>query len=203
MAIFLAAPDLPRLARLLVLHRPVEPAVPIPLSAKPWVNRWSAVVFHVLGWGLGTWMCVWGWMQFYKITTTPKPPYYGVWQIDEFNAGHSLFTEKITTALKLHPGDEGWERLIFDQPKRLQIQLSNENLDSVALALDPKTNHATLTDSKDNTWKADLDFQASGDKMTVHGPVNGVEVTAKLHRIPESEYTLVSRGFHWINEHPF
>ena len=34
------------------------------------------------------------------------------------------------------------------------------------------------------------------------GTVNGLSVSAKLHREDETRFVLLTKGFHWINEYP-
>ena len=39
--------------------------------------------------------------------------------------------------------------------------------------------------------------------VVLEGPIEGVEHRVVLREVPESETELVSRGFNWINEHPY
>ncbi|MGA3043966.1 MAG: hypothetical protein ABSF54_24595 [Bryobacteraceae bacterium] len=49
MAVFLAAPDLPRLANVLVFNRAAPAAPATPLSQRSWIRRGAHVVVSVLG----------------------------------------------------------------------------------------------------------------------------------------------------------
>jgi len=41
------------------------------------------------------------------------------------------------------------------------------------------------------------------DVITLDGKLDGKQIHAKLHHIPEPRFLLNTRGFHWINEYPF
>jgi hypothetical protein len=41
------------------------------------------------------------------------------------------------------------------------------------------------------------------DQLVLTGTSDGKPVEVKLHRIPDTKFPLISRGFHWINEYPF
>jgi uncharacterized membrane protein YphA (DoxX/SURF4 family) len=210
MALFLAAPELPRLARLLVLNRPLDTAHPLPLSERPRINRWTPVVVSILGGGVFVWLIVWSWKGYLKheAELAVKPPYHGVWLVDDFAvsapAGHSLFTDKLKSDLHLRAREEGWRKLIFEGPKGMVIQCGNDALDHVSFVLDTKTNRAALSDDDDPAWKGDLTLQNQGARLlALTGTVNGCEIKARLHRMAESEFRLTRRGFHLINERPF
>ncbi|MGA2135260.1 MAG: hypothetical protein ABSH50_23480 [Bryobacteraceae bacterium] len=210
MAVFLAAPDLPRLFRLLVLNRatPAHPA--IRLAQKTWINWAAPMAVLVLGAGMFCWLSVWSWRGYSKrqAELAVHPPYYGVWLVDEFAvsapAGHSLFTDKLRTSIGLQPGEDRWKSLIFERSKGLTIQCANDALNYVNLELDAKTNRATLSDSDDPKWKALLNLEKTGPQtLDISGSVNECEIHAKARRMDETQFKLVSRGFHFINEHPY
>ena len=41
------------------------------------------------------------------------------------------------------------------------------------------------------------------DVIIFDGKLDGKQIHAKLHHIPEPRFLLSTRGFHWINEYPF
>jgi len=210
MALFLAAPDLPRLARMLILNRDTPAARPIPLSRRPWMNRGVPVAVSILGACLFCRMVFWAWKEHTnrQVELAARPPYYGVWMVDEFVAdmagGHPLFTDKLRDRLDLQAGEERWKSLIFERPKFLIIQCGNDALDYVKLDLAANNGQASLSDDSDPTWKGRLTMEKPSEQtLALRGEVNGAAISAKLHRMDESKFRLVSRGFHFINERPF
>jgi len=87
MAVFLAAPDLGRLANLLVCNRAADPAdVPSP-SARPWLNHVVLVVRTVLVAALAVLsLFVSYYRQIYYGDWAPRPPLYGIWDVSEFES---------------------------------------------------------------------------------------------------------------------
>ena len=41
------------------------------------------------------------------------------------------------------------------------------------------------------------------DQLTLDGSMGGHPIHAELKRVDLRKFTLVNRGFHWINEYPF
>jgi hypothetical protein len=61
-----------------------------------------------------------------------------------------------------------------------------------------------LTKRTDPSWKTALSYeQSETDQMKIAGSFENHAIRANLRRIPESDFQLMSRGFHWINEYPF
>jgi hypothetical protein len=210
MALFLSAPDLPRLGRLLILNRPTEPASPAPLAEKPWVNRWTPVLVSIFAVCLGCVMTVWSWKEYSKRqkALAAPPPYYGAWVVDDLTAsgtgGCPLFTDKLRTSLHLQPGEESWRKLIFEDPKEVTIQFRNDAADYFKLSFDLKNTRAELGHRADAAWKGQLTFEKpDAQRLVLGGTLNGCDIQGKLHRMTAAELQLANRGFHLINEHPF
>jgi uncharacterized membrane protein YphA (DoxX/SURF4 family) len=143
MAVFLAAPDLPRLANLLVFNRDVPPAPVTVLSERSWIRRGAPILVTVLGAGVFCGLFLWAWRGYgkHQAAASVKPPYRGVWIVDDFTAGgpagHAIFTDKLREEMHLQPGEERWKSLIVERPKILVIQCANDAMDTVAFSLDP------------------------------------------------------------------
>jgi hypothetical protein len=210
MAVFLAAPDLPRLANLLVFNRDVPPAPVTVLSERSWIRRGAPILVTVLGAGVFCGLFLWAWRGYgkHQAAASVKPPYRGVWIVDDFTAGgpagHAIFTDKLREEMHLQPGEERWKSLIVERPKILVIQCANDAMDTVAFSLDPSGKTAAISDDDDPKWKGVLTFSQPAPRLlTIQGTVNGAEISARLHLMDESNFPLTSRGFHLINEHPF
>lgn len=66
-----------------------------------------------------------------------------------------------------------------------------DSLTRFALAFDEKAKSLTLTKRTDPKFKAVFNYR------------HDAKMVAALHKAPEREFLLNSRGFHWINETPF
>lgn len=141
-SIFLAAPELPRMANLLVWNRAVSPARVAPLSERRWMRRGASIAHYLLGACLFA-TFFWSAGRIYlkrEATASFKSPFYGVWMIDQFDirgdGKQSLFTERLAAALDLNT--DRWEKLIFDRPNWVAIQCASGAIADIRFGWMPK-----------------------------------------------------------------
>jgi uncharacterized membrane protein YphA (DoxX/SURF4 family) len=197
LAVFLVVPDIQRLARFFLLNRPVGPAVHPPLSRRRWIRQSALIVLGLAGM---TGFCLGLYVANHRTKTrnlAKKLPLYGAWSVDD------LAMDGI--AWRTLPTDNGrWRRLIFEDLDGIAIQFMDGSLKYLNMNFDSMKNMFSLSDDDDPNWKAQFVFETLGQqRASLQGSVNGNRVDAKLHRIDTSSFPLTSRGFHWINEHPF
>jgi len=196
-ALFLAAPDLRRLANLFLLNRATEPAPEPPLIARARVRKVAhalvAVLFAVyVGYSLFT---------VYKMSKAygelaPKPPFYGVWAVDEM-----AIDGQVRPPLLTDP--DRWRRVLFPYTDVLAVQTPKGEIKYYALKLTPATHTFALSEDPSSKKKPDLlSYRETGPgRLEIAGTFNGRQVRATIRR--EEKFLLTSRGFHWINERPF
>ncbi len=191
MAVFLLLPEARRLANFFVLNRPAESVRIEPLFRRPLLHRGALVLsslflIAVVGTSL---------YQSYDQRRTfqgQRSPLYGVWEVEEFNAGQS------TAAAA------PWRRIVFDSPYRVAVQTATNPNERFGLQLDQDKRTISLRKREDPNWNSVLTYQqVSPEVMTLSGALNGSEMTARLRRTEERKFLLTNRGFHWINEFPF
>jgi hypothetical protein len=197
MAVFLCLPELRRLANFLVLNRPVEPVALAPLFQRKWLNRGAfAVRALFIAW------CAWlalnqGWTG--RTTygdLAPKAPLYGIWNVETFEADGQVLPPLITEPFR-------WRRVIFDRPIRMAIQAMSDSRRRFLFKQAPKSNVLTLTKIEDPKWKAILSYtQTAPGLVAMEGTFDGRKIRATLRRADTSDFLLITRGFHWINEYP-
>lgn len=198
MAIFLILPDVGRLTNLLVLNRRVDPPVVRPLFRRKWLHR-SALVLRtvfVLGWAGMFLYQSWQGSKEYG-SGAPKPPLYGVWNVEQFEVDGAVRPPLVTDETR-------WRRMAFSYPGMTSIQLMSDTRERYRLALDPAGKRMRLTRRDDPEFKASLTYTQPGPKLLVIQGTHGDQrIRARLRQMDTSEFLLVSRGFHWINEYPF
>jgi len=206
-ALFLAAPALPRIVRLLVLRQAVPPIVPPQLSSRRSVDRAVRAGVAILGVILAAISCNAAHSSYARrlaaAAEAQKSPLVGMWIVDTFSApstgSQSLFTAKLQKEYRVGPGTDHWLVLGVESPKRMAIELRDGEQDGVDLALDSRTGIALVSDSDDPDWKAKLTFQTSGNGLlTVEGTVNGIPISSTWHRKDLSGFRLVQDKFRWI-----
>lgn len=199
MAVLLTLPDLRRLADFLLFNRRVEPARMRPLFQSPRLNRAALVLRTVFIVGLSLY-----WLhECYKIDRqygrlAPKPPFYGVWEVEEYAVNGQVRPPLLTDAAR-------WRRVLFDEPGFIGVQAMDEEKDQYyVLELDARGKRFVLGKYKDPKWRSVLSYQQPRpDVLRLAGTIDGQKISARLRRMDDSRFLLTNRGFHWVSERPF
>ena len=188
MAVFLVLPDVRRLAGLLVVDR--KP--PIQRKWLHWGGLALRAVFVIV---FAAIPLVQNYQFKRQLDLAPKPPLYGIWNVEEFvldgQARPPLFTDETR-----------WQRVVFDSPRTLAI-LTSDSRQRFGLDLEPGAHRLTLARQNDPAPSATLSYQRPDPNLlTMEGTFDGHRIQARLRRIETPRFRLVSRGSHWINEYP-
>ena len=195
MAIFLAAPDLRKLAGLFIFQRPARLSQPVSLFRRRWLNRTVLALQLLCGLALTSIALYFSHQQAKEMAV--KPPYYGIWSVEEYAVDGNPQPLVLTNATR-------WRRVFFDFPERLSVQPIDGPQERFMLKLDQSKKSFVLSKRGDPNWKADFSYRdGEKDALLLQGELDSHKVSAKLHRVDESKVLLTSRGFHWINEYPF
>jgi uncharacterized membrane protein YphA (DoxX/SURF4 family) len=190
MAIFLAAPDLRRLADIFVLHRPTTLPEGPSLFKRRWLNRSMAVVLLVLGIGWAAFSLVGSYQA--RTWWATEPAYAGAWSVEEYVVDGAQQSDAIQ-----------WRRFIVDHGGRLTVQYVDAPQDKFMFKFDESKKAFKLTKPGDTNWKVELAVQEQANGLIVlDGQFDGHRIQATLHKEPERKLPLTSRGFHWVNEYP-
>jgi hypothetical protein len=195
LAVFLAAPEFRRLAKVFLLNRTAEPAVIRPLFERERLNR-AALVLRMLFLAVVVGLSL---HQSYQTreSLSARSPLYGVWEVEEFNSGGELRPPLVTDQTR-------WRRVIFDRPGVLAVQTMSESRQRFPLELNAEKKTLSLTKRDDPSWKAVFTYeQPEPERLTLAGDLDGRPMRATLRRADQSRFLLTGRGFHWINESPF
>ena len=198
MAVFLALPDLRRLANLFLLNRPTEPVTLRPRFTRRWMNRTALALKTLLVIGFVA-VSLWGANQDWKDDSnlSARSAFYGIWNVDEFTTDGQARPPLVTDTAR-------WRRVVFAVPGTVAVQLMSDERQRYGLALDPSKKTLALTRRDDPTWKSGFVYQQPEPQtLTLQGTFDGHQIQAKLHRVDQPKFLLVNRGFHWINENPY
>ncbi len=198
MSVFLLAPELRRLADFFVLNRVPGPSKQAPLFATRRANRIAVAAQIVFG------MCLLG-MNVYASWSlwhsygggAPKSVLYGIWKVDQLSIDGQLRPPLLTDAAR-------WHRVIFDSPDAMTFQNMDDSFDSYGAAIHTGDQTIALKKFKDENWKATLKFQREpGNQLTLDGEMDHHKIHMQLQLVDRNSFTLVNRGFHWVQELPF
>jgi hypothetical protein len=211
LSLLLLAPDLKRLWHFFILHQPVEAQIFPPHFKSRGANT-AALVSKVVVLVLYVTMVILNttpmWLP--KLTGAPKAPLHGIWLVDEFKREAQVLPP-------LSTDKQRWNHLIIEG---VQFPGSDASIIGVITPMaelskarwqqckiDETKHTLTLTafdKKKDPPPSAVLTFaRPKPDQLVLTGTSDGKLVEVKLHRIPDTKFPLISRGFHWINEYPF
>lgn len=198
MAVFLMTPDLGRLAELFLFHRRVELYSGPALFSRKWVSRTVVAAQLLLALYLSI-LCLYQAQVGNKIfDANIGPPLSGGWSVAEYAVDGKAAPPSPTA------GDH-WQRVFFQNSWTVAAETESGVRLKFFLKLDEKQHRLKLVNFSDSNWKADFAYQSpQPNVVTLTGQMNGHQAELSLRRLdtPKS-FLLTSRGFHWINEHPF
>ncbi|HEY2292318.1 MAG TPA: hypothetical protein VGM86_16590 [Thermoanaerobaculia bacterium] len=197
MAVFLAAPDLRRLADLLVFRRAVPAIVDPPLFQRRWPRRAALALETVFLLGYGAYMLNVSYQQYQSFQDVAGKPLHGIWLVDELAVDGQLRPPAVTD-------DSRWRYVVFDYSDLLSAVLMNGSRQRYVATLDAGRKTIALKKRDDPAWKAKLSYQEPAPgRLTLEGTLDGKQVRASLHKIDTPRFQLHTRGFHWVSEYPF
>jgi hypothetical protein len=199
MAAFLTLPDLRRLADLFLFNRAVGPAAIGSLFGRPSLDRAGRIfrAAFIPLFTLSQFAMAYAMFQSYS-DAYPKPPLYGIWDVEEFEADGLARPPLSTDALR-------WRRFIVENGDMASVQTMPETRPRFyALTLDRAKNTLTLSQGNDPKGGCELAYsEHTPNTLSLEGTFGGQKVRARLRRFDESTFLLRSRGFHWVSEFPF
>jgi uncharacterized membrane protein YphA (DoxX/SURF4 family) len=197
-SLFLLAPDARRLIHFFFTARAVAPPQQVPLFRSSRANRIAVilqVLFGVYLIGQNTYTSVVGWHQFGG--GRAKSPLYGIWNVEQMSVDGQLRPPLLNDAGR-------WRRVVFDFPNFASFQRLDDTVAGYGSAINAKDNTLTLTRGSDTSWKASFTYaRPAPDQLVLDGNMDGHRVQMKLKLWDRERFTLINRGFHWINEYPF
>lgn len=193
MSLLVLAPEASRLWNFFFANRTVEPSALPALFATRRANHFALAAQLLFGlWILGN--NVYGDAHAWR-EGIPKSPLYGIWNVEEMTIGGE-------DRPPLATDHDRWRRVIFDFANQVAFERFDDSLAYFNVAFNDKTKTITLNAGKN--FAGNLAYSRSGaDQMTLDGDFNGRRQRLQLRLMDRQKFTLVNRGFHWIQEYPF
>jgi uncharacterized membrane protein YphA (DoxX/SURF4 family) len=198
MALFLMAPEAPRLVRFFVGRQSVERSREAPLFKTARRNRIALglqIAFAL--WLLGLNFCggYSGWKQYGAGRT--RPPFYGIWDIGKMTVDG---VERAPLATDL----DRWRRMIFDYESFASVETPDDDTKMYHVKVDAEKKTLEISREDDPKRSAHFTFDRSApDVMALEGEIDGKPVRMELKREDERKFVLLNRGFHWRQDYPF
>jgi len=125
----------------------------------------------------------------------PPAPLYGIWMVDEFAVGGQ--PRQADDQLR-------WQQAIFDNSFEVVFQSVNGKRQRFIHQTDVQKKTVTVWRRENPGQRMLMAFDRPQQEfLTLDGKIDGKQIHARLHHVPEPRFLLNTRGFHWINEYPF
>jgi hypothetical protein len=196
---FLLAPDVPRLVRFLLLRQTTSLSPQAELFRSVRANRIAIAAQIILGLWVAGAACHFCW-NFWNTRGAgkPLPPLYGIWEVKQMSIDEQPRPPLLTDSTR-------WRRAIFDAPPDgMAFQRLDDSFVPYVASVNLPEKTLALTKKDDKNWRASFTFQQpAGDQLILDGRMDNHQVHMELQLTDRNSFLLVSRGFHWTQEHPF
>lgn len=197
-SLFLLSFDCRRCANFFFLNRPAPSSSERPLFRSPRANR-IALAVQIL---FGLWLIaanLYGSVSQYNVygPARPKSPLYGIWNVQDLTVDGQARAPLLTDTSR-------WRRLVFDSPQYMTAQNMDDSFHRFGVSIDRTGKTLQMNSPTDKNWNAAFSFaEPSPAELVLDGTMDGKKVHAQLELLDRSKLLIVSRGFHFISEHPF
>jgi hypothetical protein len=197
MSVFVLGPDVRRLTQLLLLNRPAPPAnLSRPELPRLWMRIVARIVWVVVALGYILYGTVHACWKAYKETYLhpQHPPIYGLYEVDSFTRNgketHPLFTDATR-----------WHWLYINAYGGMRIVLMNDSRTFYGANQDAAKK--TVSFSGDQATNVFTYSFGDTNHLVLRGSMAGDALEVRLHKLAPTNFLLLNRGFHWVNEYPF
>ncbi len=199
-SLVLLAPDVRRLCRVLVFRKAADAAPEPPLARSLRTRRILAGAQLVFG----AWL-FWtgingskeGWYQYGG--GAPKPPLYGIWQIDRMTIDGVERAPLVTDY-------DRWRRMLIETMTGVHFQRMDNTFQFVPGKIDAAAKTITFTQGQGDQAKEVGRFtydQPAADRLITEGVLNGRRFRFETSLVDHTQFNLVKGQFRWIQERPF
>lgn len=194
MAAALVAPDAPRLWAALV-GRATSAAAHARLFSTARANRRALVAQVAYGVYLMAVFATLSTRYWYADGggRAPKSALYGIWNVEE------LSVDGDTRPAVLNDYDRRWRRVVFDAPRVVVFQRTDDSLAHYGASLDAGATTLALTKGGSTTWRATFQVQRSApDRLLLAGDMDGHQIRMRLVLVPLDTFRLLNSRFRWV-----
>ena len=194
MSLFLLLPDVRRLVGFFLLSRKTELTPVAPLVRDKQLDRWATLLQLAIGVGALAFCLNQAHGNAVTNETYVPASLRGIWSVSEFTVDGVSQPPALTDSNR-------WQRVIFDSPEVLYVQDMDSTIRNLTLRLDSAGKTLVLTAPSDPGWKATFTYEdPEPDRLLLEGSLNGHHLIARLSRMDVSQFLLLNRGFHMVNQ---
>ena len=195
LSLFLLAPDVKRLANVLVLNRPAPAREEPPLFATPRANRIALIAQIVVGLYLV--------VMFTNLSLrfwageggpgSPRPPLYGIWDIAPLS-----IDGEVRPPID-NDYDRRWRRVIFDADGVIVFQRTDDSFAHYGVSVDVGHRILSVTKGNSTLWKSTFVYdRPARDRLVLTGEMDGYRIRADLKLLELDTFRLLNSRFRWV-----
>jgi hypothetical protein len=197
LALVLIAPDLSRLANLLVWNRPAEPRVERTLWRTPRARRFALTAQVAAGAYL---LCMYTFInvRFWQVGGggRPRSALYGIWNVEQMSV------DGVTRPAVLNDYDRRWRRVIFDAPQAVVFQRTDDSFAHYSGAIDTSARTFEMHKSGSRRWSAVFNYERpASDRLRLDGTMDGHRLELQLRQVDPDTLRLLNSRFRWVRMH--
>ena len=123
--------------------------------------------------------------------------FYGIWEVERFEKNNDTLPPLLTDTHR-------WRYLILDRKQTAFVKKMNDSLVRYQFEAQLEDNLIVLSVTKPDTvgYKLQARFITS-ETLVLSGKLQTDTINILLKRKPLSDFKLLNRQFHWVNEYPF
>jgi uncharacterized membrane protein YphA (DoxX/SURF4 family) len=181
-ALILAGPDFANLTRFFVFKRPGRLAVDRPFFSNRRLNL-AGLILQLLFAAFLVGTDLYDSLQ-YQAAPAGRSVLYGIWSVGRANVD--------------------WQQVVFDDYGIFAAQSREGSMRYYSQKTNAAQRTITISSYRDPHSGGVLRFaQMPPNGLRLWGRLGTRQIVATLHRVDESKFLLLHRGFHWISEYPF
>ncbi|HEY7188252.1 MAG TPA: hypothetical protein VH436_16970 [Vicinamibacterales bacterium] len=197
LSLFLVAPNIRPLLRLLLMNGSASASVEPPLGRTRRSRRiWNGV--QVVYGSYFVLLVAAGYVVAWKQAGggAPNPPLFGIWDVEQMTIDGQEHPPLVTDR-------DRWRRVIFQQPTAVTFQRMDDTFERFATAIDADRKTIALTVAATKTSSTLSFARPTPEQLIIDGPINGRTVHLELKLRDLNSFLLHTRGFNWVQEVPF
>jgi hypothetical protein len=138
-----------------------------------------------------------GWKGYRTQNFPPRPPVYGLYEVEEFTRNGKRVPPLITDGTC-------WRWFIAETPDSVTVKMMNDASSTYNAKYEVAKSALTLSAGNNGDGKYILRFtHPDPGHLVLDGTAETDYVSIRLVKIDASQFLLLRRGFHWTNYAPF
>lgn len=198
MAAFVAAPDVRRVAAVLVMNRAVPPR-DLPVLLHDQTRRYALFALTAIFMGYIVWERVTGGIETRRATgpDAPRPVLYGIYDVESLQKNGVDSPPLLTDRPR-------WRRVVFAQNGIVTVRTMADDVTRYASKVDARTRSVALTNTDGRPPSViTLTYEVpEPDQLILRGQTGTDTIVARLRRVDDTKFLLLNRPFRWVQERP-